>query len=92
MGFWGGPDVERISTDKKLAHDLNLASISPMNNMGFTYWQDGHDWLGYLDEFPDYVTQGSSLADLKEHLLDLHNDLTSGVIPNVRRHAELELA
>ena len=63
-----------------------------MNNMGFTYWQDGHDWLGYLDEFPDYVTQGVSLADLKEHLLDLYNDLTSGVIPNVKRHAELELA
>jgi predicted RNase H-like HicB family nuclease len=63
-----------------------------MKNTGFTYWQDGNDWIGYLDEFPDYQTQGSSLEDLKAHLADLHQDLTSGVIPNVRRHAQLELA
>ncbi len=63
-----------------------------MKKSGFTYWQDGNDWVGYLDEFPDYPTQGSSLEDLKAHLADLHKDLTSGVIPNVRRHAELELA
>ena len=63
-----------------------------MKNPGFTYWQDGKDWIGYLDEFPDYQTQGASLDDLKAHLADLHKDLTSGVIPNVRRHAELELA
>lgn len=63
-----------------------------MKNVGFTYWQDGTDWIGYLDEYPDYQTQGTSLEDLKAHLADLHKDLTSGVIPNVRRHAELELA
>lgn len=21
-----------------------------MKNTGFTYWQDGNDWIGYLDE------------------------------------------
>jgi hypothetical protein len=63
-----------------------------MKNTGFTYWQDGNDWIGYLDEFPEYQTQGTSLEDLKAHLADLHKDLTSGVIPNVRRHAQLELA
>ena len=63
-----------------------------MKTLSFTYWQDGSDWIGYLDEFPDYSTQGSSLDDLREHLLDLYRDLTSGTIPNVRRHAELELA
>lgn len=63
-----------------------------MKKLGFTYWQDGDAWLGYLEEFPDYMTQGSSLKDLREHLLDLHQELTSGAIPNVRRHAELELA
>jgi hypothetical protein len=23
--------------------------------LGFTYWQDGDDWLGFLDEYPDYL-------------------------------------
>jgi hypothetical protein len=63
-----------------------------MKNVGFTYWQDGDFWIGQLDEFPDYQTQGVSLDDLKEHLADLHSELTSGAIPNVRRHAQLELA
>lgn len=65
------------------------AGIDPgMKTMGFTYWQDGA-WLGYLDEFPDYMTQESSLENLREHLLDLHQELTLGVIPNVRRHSVL---
>ena len=34
----------------------------------------------------------SSLADLKEHLLDLYHDLSSNAIPCARRHAELEIA
>ena len=63
-----------------------------MKSLAFTYWQDGDDWIGYLDEYPDYLTQGKSLADLKEHLADLYRDLTSGAIPAVRRRAELELA
>jgi hypothetical protein len=62
-----------------------------MSSIGFTYWQDGDGWLGHLDEFPDYMTQGTSLSDLKEHLLDLYKDLSSGAIPNVRRHAQLQL-
>jgi hypothetical protein len=30
-----------------------------MKTLDFTYWQDGCDWIGYFDEFPDYLTQGS---------------------------------
>ena len=63
-----------------------------MKSSAFTYWQDGEAWLGYLDEFRDYLTQGESLEDLKVHLADLHRDLASGEIPCVRRHAEIELA
>ena len=63
-----------------------------MHSLGYTFWQDGDYWLGYLDAYPDYMTQGTSLDDLKEHLLDLYHDLSSGAIPAVRQHAELEVA
>ncbi len=63
-----------------------------MRSLGYTFWQDGDFWLGYLDTYPDYMTQGTSLDDLKEHLLDLYRDLSSGAIPAVRQHAELEVA
>ncbi len=57
----------------------------------YVHWQEDDMWLGYLEEFPDYWTQGVSLQDLQEHLRDLYNDLISGVVPNIRRIAELEL-
>ena len=44
----------------------------------YVHWQEDNMWLGYLEEFPDYWTQGESLADLQEHLKDLYNDLTAG--------------
>ena len=63
-----------------------------MNGVRYVYWQDGESWLGYLEQYPDYVTQGESLEDLQEHLRDLYADLSGGLIPNVRRVAELEIA
>ncbi len=41
----------------------------------YVYWQEDDTWLGYLDEFPDYWTQGIDLEDLREHLKDLYMEL-----------------
>lgn len=60
-----------------------------MNPIRYFYWQDGEMWLGHLEEFPDYLTQGETLEELQENLKDLYNDLTSGQIPGVRHLAEL---
>jgi predicted RNase H-like HicB family nuclease len=68
------------------------SKIYTMVSTGFTYWQDEEMWLGYLDQYPDCMTQGSSLEDLKEHLAELYKELCSGIIPNVRQHSELERA
>jgi len=46
-------------------------------------------WVGWLEEYPDYRTQGMTLDELKENLIDIYTDLTSGDIPKVRRHGEL---
>ena len=63
-----------------------------METKRFVYWQDGNMWLGYLEEYPDYMTQGESFAELKENLVDIFKDLTSGAIPCVRKVTELEVA
>jgi hypothetical protein len=63
-----------------------------MEKAKFVYWQDENYWLGYLEEYPDYMSQGETFEELKENLLDIFKDLSSGVIPNVRKVAELELA
>ena len=63
-----------------------------MKTKKYIYWQDENVWLGYLVEFPDYMSQGESLDDLKENLKDIYNELSSGNIPCVRRVDELEVA
>jgi hypothetical protein len=52
-------------------------------------WQDGGMWLGYCEQYPDYLTQGESLSELEDNLRDLYRDLRSGEIPGVRSVAEL---
>lgn len=56
------------------------------------YWEGEKFWVGKLVEHPEIMTQGETFEELKENLKDLHKELTSGVIPCVRKVAELELA
>lgn len=63
-----------------------------MKTIRYIYWQDEDMWLGYLEEFPDYMTQGESLEELQENLKDIYADLTGGAIPSVRRIAEIQIA
>ena len=64
-----------------------------METRRFVYFQDDDTYyIGWLEEFPDYRTQGETIEELRENLRDLHKDLTSGEIPHVHHVAELEVA
>jgi hypothetical protein len=60
-----------------------------MQTVKYVYWDEEGVWLGYLQDFPDYWTQGETLDDLKEHLRDLHADLNSGQLPGIRKVDDL---
>jgi predicted RNase H-like HicB family nuclease len=62
-----------------------------MSTARYVHWQDDGMWLGYFEEFPDYLTQGETVEELRENLRDLYKDLTSGEIPGIRRVAEMSL-
>lgn len=47
-----------------------------MKTVRCIYWQDDDMWLGYIEEFPDYMTQGETLNELQENLKDIFDDLT----------------
>lgn len=44
--------------------------------MRFVYWRDEDMWLGYLGDYPDYMTQGETLEELEENLKDIDRELT----------------
>jgi hypothetical protein len=55
----------------------------------FIHWEEDGGWLGYLQDYPDYWTQGKTLDDLKDHLGALYHNLTSGELPGIRKVDEL---
>lgn len=63
-----------------------------MRTIKFTSWQDGDLYIGFLNEYPDYQTQGTSKDDLVENLKDLLIDLESGQVPYVHKVEELLVA
>ncbi len=60
-----------------------------MRTVKYVYWEEDSGWLGYLQDFPDYWTQGETLQDLQEHLRDLYDDLSGGQVPGIRRVDDL---
>ncbi len=63
-----------------------------MKTIRYIHWRDGRMWLGYLEDYPDYMTQGKSLRELQENLKDIYEELIGGHIPGVRKVAELRIA
>jgi predicted RNase H-like HicB family nuclease len=63
-----------------------------MATVKIVQWQDGDMWIGYLQDYPDYWTQGETLEELRENLKDIYNDITGGYIPAVRKVEELIVA
>jgi len=52
-----------------------------MKTLKFTYWKDDNFYLGFLNDYPDYQTQGLSKEDLVNNLKSLLADLESGELP-----------
>lgn len=50
----------------------------------YTFWQDGEFFVGYLNDYPDFQTQGYSKEELLENLADLMKEITSGEIPYIK--------
>ena len=63
-----------------------------MRTLEYTFWQDGEFFIGHLNDYPDYETQGHSKDELIGNLKDLLIDLESEKVSFVRRVEEFVLA
>lgn len=63
-----------------------------MRKKKYTYFEEDGMFIGWLDEFPDYKTQGETLEELTDNLRDIYQDLTGGHIPNILHSGELLVA
>lgn len=49
-----------------------------MQTVKFVHWAQDGVWIGHLEEYPDYWTQGETIEDLMDHPKDLYVDLNDG--------------
>lgn len=63
-----------------------------MRKLEYTFWRDGEFYIGHLNEYPEYETQGYSKEELIDNLTELLADLESDEVPFIRKVEELVLA
>ncbi len=63
-----------------------------MKTIRYTYWKDGIYYLGYLNDYPDYQTQGLSKEELITNLKDIMSDIESEEIPYIKKVEEFAMA
>ena len=75
-------------TPLALAPERNPWYSKPMQ-LSYTYWNAKEGgYIGYLNQYPDYWTQGDSTEELEQMLVSLYGDITQfdDVEPAVPEH------
>ena len=63
-----------------------------MKRITFTFWRDEKFYIGFLNQYPDYQTQGRTKSELTDNLKDLLKDIESREVPYIRKVEELLVA
>ena len=56
-----------------------------METKKFIYYQETDMWVGWLEEYPDYRTQGTTLDELKENLADIYLEIKESLAKHIIR-------
>ena len=74
--------------------DISQTITQGTNSLEYTYWQSKNGcFLGYLNIWPDHLTQGRDLSELEEMLADLYEFYKEENTANIEKKAgRLKLA
>jgi len=52
---------------------------SVINNIGkYVYWKFEGLWVGHFEKYPEYLSQGETISELREGLLKIHDLIKQG--------------
>ena len=60
--------------------------------LNIVYKKEKTWFIGHIQEFPDYESQGKTIDELKENLIDIYNDIQKGLVPDAEPFNLLEVA
>ncbi|OIP40780.1 hypothetical protein AUJ95_04145 [Candidatus Desantisbacteria bacterium CG2_30_40_21] len=56
-------------------------------------YKEGKGWfVGHIYEYPDYESQGKTLDELRDNLIEIYNDIRKGLVPDAEPFQILEVA
>jgi len=59
--------------------------------ISIVYKEEDGWYVGHVQEYPEYESQGETLDELKVNLLEIYNDIKNGLVPDVKPSKILEL-
>ena len=60
--------------------------------INIVYKQENGWFVGHIQEYPEYETQGKTLDELKDNLIEIYNDIQNGLVPDAEAFQLLEVA
>ena len=83
------PIFDRISVDPE-----RLLSAKGDNYVHFNMiYKKKKGWfIGHIQQYPDYESQGRSLDELRDNLVEIYNDIDQGLVPDAEPFQLMEVA
>jgi len=60
--------------------------------INIVYKEEKSWFVGHIQEYPDYESQGKTLEELRENLIEIYNDIHKGLVPDAEPFQILEVA
>ena len=59
--------------------------------INIVYKEENEWYIGHLQKYPEYESQGETLDELKKNLLEIYYDIQQGLVSGVKPSKVLEL-
>ena len=60
--------------------------------MNIVYKEEKGWFVGHIQEYPDYESQGKTLEELRDNLVEIYDDIRKGLVPDAVPSQILEVA
>jgi len=60
--------------------------------LSIVYKKEDIWFVGHIQEYPEYESQGNTLDELKNNLIEIYNDIQNGLVPDAEPFQILEMA
>jgi predicted RNase H-like HicB family nuclease len=60
--------------------------------INIVYKEEKGWFVGHIQEYPDYESQGKTLEELRDNLIETYDDIGKGLVPDAEPFQILEVA